>query len=109
MKVFRITLLALAVGMLLASIGHGNGPAPIEALAPGLRQPILDLLMLCIVVTGWLAARATGRYWKSGDPKHVYYVLDEPLEDNALGAATRPVTGVTTRLPDVEEGQHGTR
>lgn len=103
MRSLLLPILALCVGLLLSHAGQGSGPAPIETLDPVFRQPALDLLMLLMVGAGLLAARATGRYWKAGDPRpgQIYYV-DEHTGQSWRGDAPRPRAQSTAYTGDTE-------
>jgi hypothetical protein len=88
--------LAIAVGLLFGTLGHGSGPAPIAQLAGAPRLGAHILMAIALFGALGLATYCSVRYAISGDPPTVHYI------DQATGDEIEPPAAVAAR-----EVRHG--
>jgi hypothetical protein len=75
--------LAIAVGLLFGTLGHGSGPAPIAQLAGAPRLGAHILMAIALFGALGLATYCSVRYAISGDPPTVVFIdqaTGEPID-----------------------------
>lgn len=106
MRSLPIVILALCVGLLFGTAGHGTEPALIDQLDPLTGWIVWGLLGLGLLSVVGLASYHTTAYWIAGDPKpsQIYFVDERTGEGRradqppATSRSEEGYTGQTERL-----------